>query len=119
VSDPDQVVELIAALHGAGVDLEPAALELAEHGDSASVILDRARADLFVRLHNRSDDFAATIALQAVNAASARLRCSVDRSERERLVPTGRLRTERARIWLKTRNGSVRRHAALSRRGVG
>lgn len=91
-----------------GVDLEPAALELADHGDRARVILDRARAGLVVRLQNRSDDFAATRALQAVSAASARLVTQADPSEQDRFVHEGLSGVERMRIWLRTK--IMRRH---------
>src|SRR5437899_6785587 len=83
---PDLVAELVVMLRGPGVDLEPPALELADHGDRARVILDRARADLVVRLQNRSDDFAATRALQAVNSASARLVSHTHPSEQDRVL---------------------------------
>jgi hypothetical protein len=90
-------------LRGPGVDLEPTALELAEHGDRAQAILGRARSSLIVRLHNRSDDFAATRALQAVSSASARLVSRTDRWEQDRLVHAGLSGVERLRIWLRTR----------------
>jgi hypothetical protein len=86
-----------------GVDLEPTALELAEHGDRARVILDQARAGLVVRLQNRSDDFAATSALQAVNSASARLVSHTHPSEQDRVLDAGRSGVDRMRIWLRPR----------------
>jgi hypothetical protein len=90
-------------LRGPGVDLESTAVELAEHGERAQVILDRARAGLIVRLQNRSDDFAATRALQAVYSASARLVSRPDPSERDRFVRAGLSGVERIRrLW--TRN---------------
>jgi hypothetical protein len=112
--DPDLLAELVAVLRGAGVDVEPTALELSEHGDRARVILDQARADLLVRLHNRPDDFAATEALQAVYSASARLGPHVDRCERDRLVHAGLSGVDRMRIWLRTRIGSPRRPAGAA-----
>jgi hypothetical protein len=105
--DPDLVAELVAVLRGADVDLEPTALELAEHGDRARAILDRARAGLVVRLQKRSDDFAATRALQAVNSASARL-VTHAHPRQDRLLDAGRSGVDRIRIWLRTRIG--RRH---------
>jgi hypothetical protein len=90
-------------LRGADVDLEPTALELADHGDRARVILDRARAGLVVRLQKRSDDFAATGALQAVTSASARLVSHAHPSEQDRLLDAGRSGADRMRIWLQTR----------------
>jgi hypothetical protein len=107
--DPDLIAELVALLRGPGVDLEPTALELAEHGERAHVILNRARAGLVGRLQNRSDDFAATRALQAVNAASARLVSRADRSEQDRLVHAGLSGVERLRIWLRTRTRRLHR----------
>ena len=101
--DPDLVAELVAVLRGPGVDLESTALELADHGDGARVILDRARAGLVVRLQNRSDDFAATSALQAVNSASARLVSHTHPSEQDRVLDAGRSGVDRIRIWLRTR----------------
>jgi hypothetical protein len=101
--DPDLVAELVAVLRGPGVDLEPTALELAEHGDRAGGILDRAQAGLVVRLHKRSDDFAATSALQAVNSASARLASHTHPSEQARLLDAGLSGVDRMRIWLRTR----------------
>jgi hypothetical protein len=101
--DPDLVAELVGVLRGPGVDLEPTALELAEHGDRAPVILDRARAGLVVRLQNRSDDFAATSALQAVTSASARLVSYTHPSEQDRLLDAGLSGVDRMRIWLRTR----------------
>ena len=106
--DPDLVAELVGVLRGPGVDLEPTALELSEHGDRARVILDRARAGLVVRLRNRSDDFAATRALQAVTSASARLVSRTLPSERDRVLNAGLSGVDRMRIWLRTRIG--RRH---------
>ena len=99
--DPDLVAELVGVLRGPGVDLEATALALADHGDRARVILDRARAGLVVRLQNRSDDFAATRALQAVNSASARLISHTQPSEQNRLL--GLSGVDRMRIWLRTR----------------
>jgi hypothetical protein len=90
-------------LRGAGVDLEPTALELVEDADRARVILDRARAGLVVRLHKRSDDFAATSALQAVNSASARLVSHTHPSEQDRVLDAGLSGVDRMRIWLRTR----------------
>jgi hypothetical protein len=99
--DPDLVAELAAVLRGPGVDLESTALALADHGDRAPVILDKARAGLVVRLQNRSDDFAATRALQAVTSASARLISHTQPSEQNRLL--GLSGVDRMRIWLRTR----------------
>ena len=101
--DPDLVAELVGVLRGPGVDLEPTALELAEHGDRARVILDRARAGLVVRLQNRSDDFAATSALQALNSVSARLVSHTFPSEQDRVLDAGLSGVDRMRIWLRTR----------------
>jgi hypothetical protein len=101
--DPDVVAELVAVLRGPGVDLESTALELAENGDRARVILDRARAGLVVRLQNRSDDFAATSALQAVNSASARLVSHTHPSEQDQVLDAGLSGVDRMRIWLRTR----------------
>lgn len=101
--DPDLVAELVAVLRGPGVDLESTALELSENGDRARVILDRARAGLVVRLQNRSDDFAATSALQALNSASARLVSHTHPSEQDRLLDAGLSGVDRMRIWLRTR----------------
>jgi hypothetical protein len=101
--DPDLIAELVAVLRGPGVDLEPTALELADHGDRAPVILDRARAGLVVRLRNRSDDFAATRALQALNSASARLISHTHPNEQDRVLDAGLSGVDRMRIWLRTR----------------
>ena len=101
--DPDLVAELVAVLRGPGVDLEATALELAEDGDRAGVILDRARAGLVVRLQNRSDDFAATSALQAVTSASTRLVSHTLPSEQDRVLDAGLSGVDRMRIWLRTR----------------
>jgi hypothetical protein len=101
--DADLVAELVAMLRGPGVDLEPTALELADHGERARVILERARDRLVVRLQNRSDDFAATGALQAVNSASARLVSHTHPSEHDRVLDADRSGVDRMRIWLRTR----------------
>jgi hypothetical protein len=101
--DPDLVAQLVGVPRGPGVDLEPTARKLAEHGDRARVILDQARAGLVVRLQNRSDDFAATSALQAVNSASARLVSHTHPSEQDRLLDAGLSGVDRMRIWLRTR----------------
>ena len=100
---PDLVAELVGVLRGPGVDLEPTARELADDGDRARVILDRARAGLVVRLRNRSDDFAATSALQAVTSASARLVSHTHPSEQDRVLDAGLSGVDRMRIWLRTR----------------
>ena len=99
----DFVGELVALLRGPGVNLEPTALELAEHGDRACVILDRARAGLVARLQKRSDDFAATRALQAVTAASARLVSQAHPGEQDRVLAAGLSGVDRMRIWLRKR----------------
>jgi hypothetical protein len=101
--DPDLAAELVAVLRRPGVDLEPTALDIVDHGDRARVILDRARAGLVVRLQNRSDDFAATRALQAVNSASARLVSHTLPSEQDRVLDAGLSGVDRMRIWLRTR----------------
>jgi hypothetical protein len=100
---PDLIAQLVAVLRRPGLDLEPTALELAEHGDRAQAILGRARTGLIVRLHKRSDDFAATRALQAVSSASARLVARTDQCEQDRSVRAGLSGVERLRIWLRTR----------------
>jgi hypothetical protein len=100
---PDLVAELVGVLRGPGVDLEPTALELAQDGDRARVILDRARAGLVERLRNRSDDFAATSALQAVTSASARLVSHTHPSEQDRIQDAGRSGVDRIRNWLRTK----------------
>jgi hypothetical protein len=114
--DPDLIAELVAVLRGPGVDLEPTALELAQHGDRAHVILDRTRAGLIVRLQNRSDDFAATRALQALSSASARLVSRTDPYRQDRLVHAGLSGVERMRIWLRTRITSLHQRADAAMR---
>ena len=47
---------------------------VAKHGDGAQHMLEQTRTGLLVRLHNRSDDFAATRELQAVSARLAQLK---------------------------------------------
>ena len=116
--DPDLVAELVAVLRRPGVDLEPTALELAEHGDRARVILDRVRAGLVVRLQNRSDDFAATSALQAVNFASARLVSHIHPSEQDRVLDAARSGVDRIRIWLRTRIRRQHRPADVAARAA-
>jgi hypothetical protein len=101
--EPDLVAELVAMLRRPGVDLEPTALELADHGDRAPVILHQARAGLVERLQNRSDDFAATRALQALTSASARLISHTHPNEQDRLLDAGLSGVDRMRIWLRTR----------------
>jgi hypothetical protein len=105
--DPDLDAERVAVLRGPGLELEPTALDLADPGDRARVILDQARAGLVVRLQNRSDDFASTRALQAVTLASARLVSHTHPSDQDRLLDAGRSGVDRIRIWLRTR---IRRH---------
>jgi hypothetical protein len=56
-----------------------------------------------VRLQNRSDDFAATSALQAVNSASARLVSHTHPSEQDRVLDAGLSGVDRMRSWLRTR----------------
>jgi hypothetical protein len=111
--DPDLIAELVALLHRPGVDLEPTALELAEHGDRARAILYQADAGLLVPLHNRSDDFAATKALQAVNSAPAR---SFPTSIRASAIDwCSRLSgVERMRIWPRTRSRSLHQRAGAA-----
>jgi hypothetical protein len=116
--DPDLVAELVAVLRGPGVDLEPTALELADDGDRARVILDRTRAGLVVRLQNRSDDFAATRALQAVNSASASLVSHTHPSEQDRVLDAGLSGVDRMRIWLRTRIRRQRQPADAAARAT-
>jgi hypothetical protein len=58
---------------------------------------------LVVRLQKRSDDFAATSALQAINSASARLVSHTHPCEHDRLLDAGRSGVDRIRIWVRTR----------------
>jgi len=57
------------ALAGGGQSPEAAVEQLVASGDRAS--LDQARSELVQRVHERSDDFAATAALSLVNKALA------------------------------------------------
>jgi hypothetical protein len=103
------VVELVALLRTGGADLEPTVLELLEHDDCVRVVLDRAHADLLERLHDRSDDFAATKALQSVHAAVARLDPTGDPSEAGWGVHIPTSMVARTRIWLRARIKNRRR----------
>src|SRR6266545_2912704 len=76
---------------------------VAEHGADAQLMLDQARAGLLVRLHNRSDDFAATRELQALNALAAHLRSHIDPLESDRAMRAGLSRFERTRVWLRSK----------------
>ena len=87
VSDADVIVALADFLRAGDAGLEPTALELVQHSDQARAILERTKADLLVRLHNRSDDFAAAKALRAVSAAAARLSMNNGHSPPETAVP--------------------------------
>ncbi|MDQ1431317.1 MAG: hypothetical protein QOF40_1919, partial [Actinomycetota bacterium] len=73
VSDASVLVELAAQLRDEGVDLDSTILDRVARGDNARLILDETNAKLLGRLHTRSDDFAATKALQTVSTAAARL----------------------------------------------
>jgi hypothetical protein len=76
---------------------------IAAGGDGAHLDLARARAGLLARLHNRSDDFAATNELQAVSALAARRRSHSHPLESDRLVHAGLSSVERTRIWLRSK----------------
>ena len=83
----------------------------AERGAGAPLVLDRARAGLLVRLHNRSDDFAATNELQAISALAARRKSDIHPLESDRLVLAGLSSVERTRIWLRSKAGRRGRRA--------
>jgi hypothetical protein len=82
-----------------------------ERGDRAQLVREQARAALLVRLHNRSDDFAATNELQAISALSGRFKSQLRPLQRDRLVHAGLSSVERTRIWLRSKAGSGGRRA--------
>ncbi len=65
----EQAVVLVSTLDGGGDALEAAAQKLAETSDRPA--LELAQKDLVGRIHQRSDDFQATAALNLVNRALA------------------------------------------------
>jgi hypothetical protein len=67
----EEAVALAGAFKAGGEDLDAAVEKLAESGDRAA--LAQARTDLVQRIHERSDDFEATAALNLVNRALARV----------------------------------------------
>ena len=66
------------------------------------------RRGLLIRLHDRSDDFAATTELRELDAESARRTALVDSPDSDRLVRQGLSGIERIRIWLRPRGRSQR-----------
>ena len=69
---PDPVAEeavVLTATLGSGKSLDAAVDQLAASGDREA--LERAQADLVGRIHERSDDFQATAALNLINRALA------------------------------------------------
>ena len=59
------------------------------HGADSAETLGAARDALIRQLHDHPDDIAATVELQAVNAASARLVTTVDNSESDSVRRAG------------------------------
>jgi hypothetical protein len=82
---------------------------VAEHGDGEQRMLERVRAGLLIRLHDRSDDFAATRELQAVSARLVELKSHVHSLERDRHA--GRFSFERTRFWRRSTSGGRGRRA--------
>ena len=87
------------------VDSTTVPADAAPDGDDARLLLDQARSRLLVRLHRRSDDFAATIELQAVNARAAELASHADRLESDRLAHGGLSGIDVMRQWLRSKVG--------------
>lgn len=107
--EPVLSASLAASLRSGGPELEQTARELAAHGDQSGAILDRARSRLLRRLHRSSDDFAATRALQAVNAATVRLASSIGTGQSERVRHLGLSSNDRTRLWLRSASRRVGR----------
>ena len=73
----------------------------ASHDHDSAATLDASRHALIRRLHGHPEDFAATIELQAVNAASSRLSAeTVDTTARDSLQRAGMSSSERTRLRL-------------------
>ena len=73
----------------------------ASHDHDSAETLDASRHALIRRLHEHPEDFAATIELQAVNAASSRLSAAnVDTTARDSLQRAGMSSSERTRLRL-------------------
>jgi hypothetical protein len=109
MSEPVLSDSLVASLQSGGPELERTARELVAHSYQAAAILERVRTRLLSRLHRRSDDFAATNALRAVNSATARLALSVGPAQSQRLRHCGLSSNERTRIWLRSAFRGMRR----------
>src|SRR6478736_2669989 len=82
---------------------------VAEHGDGEQLRLEQTRTGLLVRLHDRSDDFAATRELQAVSARLVALKSRVHSLERDRHAK--RFSFERTRFWRRSKSGGRGRRA--------
>ena len=76
-------------------------MTVTSHDTDSAETLDASRHALIQRLHAHPEDVAATVELQAVNAASDRLSAeTVDTSERDSLQRAGMSSSERTRLRL-------------------
>jgi hypothetical protein len=88
-----------------------------QRGDGEQLTLEQARAGLLIRLHNRSDDFAATRELQAVSARLVELKSRVHLLESDRHAKRSSL--ERTPFWRRSTSGGRGRRAEASARAGG
>lgn len=81
-------------------------MTVSSHSTDSKESLDASRHALIRRLHEHPEDFAATIELQAVNAASNRLRDeTIDTTARDSLQRAGMSSFERLGLRLHRRSG--------------
>jgi len=73
VARREERAQLVVALRGAGLDLQATLIAGDDQTPRVDDLAD-ARTTLLVRLHRRSDDFSATIALKALDTYSANRR---------------------------------------------
>jgi hypothetical protein len=108
VSRSADLAPLLRCFRRAGADFAAMAAEITAQPEQAPRVLKHARSEVLRRLHRRSDDFAATEALRALDTYSAHLGSDGHSGDSERLVHAGLSGTARMRAWRPWRSAAVK-----------
>jgi hypothetical protein len=108
VSRSADLAPLLPWFRRAGPDFAAMAAEITAQPEHTARVLKHARSELLRRLHCRSDDFAATEALRALDTYSAHLGPAGHSGDPERLVHGGLSGTARMRAWRPWRSAAVK-----------
>ena len=108
VSRSADLAPLLLWFRRAGPDLAAMAAEITDQPEQTPRVLKRARSELLRRLYSRSDDFAATEALRALDTYSAHHGPASHSGDSERLVHGGLSGNARMRAWRPRRSAAVK-----------